>query len=291
MSTNELKKYLKRVYELEKSLYMQSCVYNTISQRIQRLRTSINVNYKQYDIDTRDGWVGFVVIPLGVIIGGLIGCFYQGFHSGILLSIGRGILAGVIIAVAIVVIQYACRSVIYKEKCDEIDRINQSRYNEACELQNRQYKQANGLQNQLSKMKEKYWETKDILDTYYSKNIIYFKYRNLIAISSIFEYIDSGRCVCLEGYEGAYNIFESELRMNLIVTRLDEISSKLDRIIDNQRLLYEAVLESNNQVNKLNNNIKKSIGTIEKNVEISNYYNRISAQNTEFIKWISLLNS
>ena len=50
-------------------------------------------------------------------------------------------------------------------------------------------------------------ETKENLERVYSKNIIYPKYRNLPALTSIYEYYVTGRCEELSGPYGAYNFY------------------------------------------------------------------------------------
>ncbi len=130
--------------------------------------------------------------------------------------------------------------------------------------------------------------TENILNKLYSINIIFPKYRNLIAISSFYEYFESGRCNTLTGHEGAYNIYESEIRLNHIVDQLDVVIEKLDAIKRNQYMLYDAI----RQTQKTNVRIIKEIKTIQnqnidilKNTSISAYNSSIIAQNTEAIKW------
>ncbi|EET58591.1 hypothetical protein BRYFOR_09427 [Marvinbryantia formatexigens DSM 14469] len=42
-----------------------------------------------------------------------------------------------------------------------------------------------------------------------------------------------------EGFDkGAYNIFEEERKANIIIDKLDKISSQLDKVIKNQERLY-----------------------------------------------------
>ena len=60
------------------------------------------------------------------------------------------------------------------------------------------------------------------LVSFYSKNIIYPKYRGLVPIAAFYEYFNSGRCDTLTGHEGAYNIYETEIRMNIIIAKLDD---------------------------------------------------------------------
>ena len=89
----------------------------------------------------------------------------------------------------------------------------------------------------------------------YSQNIIYVKYRNLVAIATIYEYFDSGRCTELEGPNGAYNMYEIELRSNIIICSLAQIISDLAQIKNGQYALYEQINRSNLEVTKILGNI------------------------------------
>ena len=79
------------------------------------------------------------------------------------------------------------------------------------------------------------------LNNLYNKNVIYGKYRNLVAIATLYEYIDSGRCCELEGANGAYNLFESEIRADRIISSLNRVVSNLEDIKNNQHTLYKSI--------------------------------------------------
>ena len=42
----------------------------------------------------------------------------------------------------------------------------------------------------------------------------------MVMVCSLYEYVCSGRCDTLAGHEGAYNIWEMEIRLDKIVTQL-----------------------------------------------------------------------
>ncbi|MBE6610114.1 MAG: hypothetical protein E7634_05565 [Ruminococcaceae bacterium] len=85
----------------------------------------------------------------------------------------------------------------------------------------------------------------------YAYNVVYPKYRELVPVTMFCEYLASGRCDALEGHEGAYNIYENELRQNIIISKLDTIASKLDSIRSSQYLLYTAISDSNRISNQM----------------------------------------
>lgn len=83
----------------------------------------------------------------------------------------------------------------------------------------------------------------------HSMNFIYPKYRNIICVSQFTQYIESGRCESFEGPHGCYNLFEQELRMDLIIDKLDIVISKLDKVIENQHEMV-SLLKSIDQTTK-----------------------------------------
>lgn len=103
----------------------------------------------------------------------------------------------------------------------------------------------------------------------YDMDVVYPKYRNLSMISSLYEYFASGRCSTLEGHEGAYNILEQEIRLDHIVLRLDQVIVNLEKIRQNQYMLYEVMQSVNANVSRLygaaltmNDNIKRGMEAI-----------------------------
>ena len=65
---------------------------------------------------------------------------------------------------------------------------------------------------------------------------------------SLYEYICAGRCTELEGHEGAYNILETEIRLDRIILQLDKVIAQLEQIKHTQFMLYSAVQESNRRL-------------------------------------------
>lgn len=86
----------------------------------------------------------------------------------------------------------------------------------------------------------------------YNQDIIFPKYRNIIAVNQTSEYLDSGRCSELEGPNGAYNLYESELRQNIIIDKLDIVINQLDQIRQNQYYIYQAIRDTKNAIDNMN---------------------------------------
>ena len=141
------------------------------------------------------------------------------------------------------------------------------------------------IDNEIQIASSKANDSIQLLNQMYTSNIIYPKYRNLPAISSFLDYFSSGRCTSLTGPYGAYNLYESEARMDGIITRLDNISSQLTQIQFNQRMLFFALKNCNETVSRLCRSVENSAnhlsqiaGTqskIEQNTATTAYYAKL----------------
>ena len=126
-------------------------------------------------------------------------------------------------------------------------------------------------------------DTSNALKKLYSINIIHPKYQNLIAIASFCEYFETGRCTQLEGHEGAYNIFENEVRLDKIITNQERILDSLDQIKNNQYTLYCAMRESQYQLQRISGKLDRVMSLSEQtaqNSAITAYNSKCSADNT-----------
>ncbi len=129
-------------------------------------------------------------------------------------------------------------------------------------------------------------ETKENLERVYSKNIIYPKYRNLPALTSIYEYYVTGRCEELSGPYGAYNLYEDEVRKDKIISQLNTVIANLEQIKQNQYKLYEQVCQIQSNTNRMVWELKAIKGYV---IELTNltalntYYNGVTALNTRIM--------
>ena len=210
-----------------------------------------------------------------------------------------------------------CENALAKAKRDEENAIDRKYTNEVA-LWNQKCdaieNSVSAAKSEANKLKAPTKEAMQTLQKLYDFNIIYPKYRNMVAVCTICEYLESGRCTELEGPNGAYNLYESELRQNLIIGQLENVITNLQIIQNNQFQLYkkmdsiEKVLVSVDQ--KLNdvvkhaatisaniNTIKDYTSDIAKSAQVTALasvvtaqYAEITARNTEAIKYITLIN-
>lgn len=112
------------------------------------------------------------------------------------------------------------------------------------------------------------------LQKLYDVGVLFPKYREFVCVSQLLEYLLSGRCEDLTGYTGAYNLYEQELRMNIIIAELELISEELDAIKENQYMIYNAICQANYLLREVKDNT--AIATYNTEVIATNMmiYNR-----------------
>ena len=140
----------------------------------------------------------------------------------------------------------------------------------------------------------------------YNSGVIFHKYQNLVAVSSFYEYLSAGRCTSLDGVNGAYNLYESEIQFNTIVSQLSQVIEHLQAIEHNQFVLYTAIAEANGQLCKLNEsmeamnnalakidkkltNIDQKAEVIAYNTEVTAYYSKKNAELTDALGYLIAL--
>lgn len=141
-----------------------------------------------------------------------------------------------------------------KEKQQELAEIKKHVYDYADQRIDLlpQVRVGNFLSEEEATLKRELQRIIDGRDQLYAYNIIYGKYRNYVALTSIYEYLDSGRCDTLDGPQGAYNLFESESRTNEIILQLSAIAASLEAIKTNQFMLYRELKRANHNLNTIN---------------------------------------
>ncbi len=143
---------------------------------------------------------------------------------------------------------------------------------------------------------EKLYECRNQL---YAYDIIFSKYRKVVALSAFYEYLLAGRCAELGGPYGAYNLYESELRANLIVEKLDEIKRT-------QNMIHGELQKVNSNLKQLNNTLSQALTSIQSieigianisantdviahNTAVSAYYSKLNAELTDSMGYLVAL--
>lgn len=131
----------------------------------------------------------------------------------------------------------------------------------------------------------------DCRNSLYAYDIVFGKYRNVVALSTFYEYLMAGRCTTLEGADGAYNLYENQIRADMIIGQLSQVIEKLDDIKDTQYMIYSELQTVNRSLERLNStmdkvlvsiqNMEKDIANISANTDVIAYNSAVTAHYTK----------
>lgn len=226
-------------------------------------------------------FIGIILCVLSVIL-----IFFSAETMGIVFgSIG--------IAIVGTFILYLISAAITAAKNGKIDKEHGIVLNQAGQEHQKELAKAKIITNQKMQLIQKRRSAEAMLENIYRENIIYPKYRNMVAVLSMYEYFTSGRCTELTGHEGAYNIYENELRLNIIISSLDDILYRLDEIKQNQYVLYQELKSTQNMIDSLSgdlNYMMSSVNAVERNSSIAAYNSKMAAEDTRLLTYINMIN-
>lgn len=249
---NKMKDYLKDIYTLEKEAYCSRQAENKINNTINGLGIAKTIErpYSFYDF-----WDVLPIIIGTVVVGGIcsgIGYFLAYEIEGDYEVLTASIVAiiAIIIGISLIINSKNQFNREAKQKRDNYER----QVDDDRERVNRELELADNYRRTGSLYSQNISSCQEALNQLYSLDIIFPKYRNFVAIAQIYEYYMSGRCVELEGHEGAYNVFENELRQNVIISQLNDVLYNLEEIKNTQYMIYDALCEANNRLSRIESN-------------------------------------
>lgn len=278
MTRENLIIYLKNVFELEKQLYG---IRQTTCSIMENKFVARNVpkpqmySHKKYAI----GFAVSVLIIICFVFMNISSVFVDFFFSGINFF-GITELPMAIVFSLIGAVLGLCYAEYSNGKLLEVH--NQKIRNAELEAKSKN----DILDNVISKIRDIERETESVLYHVYSSDIIHHKYRNIVAIAAIYEYLDTNRCERLEGKGGAYDTYENDSRLSKIEGKLDVVINKLEEIKNSQYMLYEALRGINYGIRDLTDEISKQteqLNQIAVNTMLTNYRLKV-IENNQFYK-------
>ena len=291
---NSMTNYLKDVSTLECQLYTQNRLLNQLKVKAESL--GFHKTYEKPEISPWSPPIGrcifgaFQAIIWTALLIGLVS-FIRADYDNIFIYSKK------FIPVVILFVEFFCLFLDYKEHISSKKTYEKKmqKYNEAVNADEQRVKKEllykKELIAQWYQVKEKRDETNSVLLSIYDVGIIHEKYRNIVAVTSFYDYFDTGQCFSLTGPGGAYARYEEDLRFKRIETRLDVIINKLDEIIANQQYIASLMQEANNtlkHIETLNNSMMSDMKNIKENSELTAYNTRCSAQSSAVMEHIMI---
>lgn len=249
--------HLKHVAFLEKAIY----AYNTAQEKIEEQICSLGNknNYKKpesVDVLATLEMSGLIIFPAFIITAIILSLTGGSFWSDLIclltvvLALFNGELMGRLfaalgIALLIALVVFLVSVFLQYKEYSESKKMYEYNVENDERRVDRELDYISELFKQQNDIIQKREECEKLLDRLYNLNIIYPTYRNMVAVLTILEYFNSGRCDSLTGAHGAYDTFSYEEKQNLIISKLDTVIYMLDDIRNTQYLLYDAISAAN----------------------------------------------
>ncbi len=295
ISTSQMKMYLKLVMQMESDLYSSKLVVSKIQGRINQLQNQPYYTITEYFGDTLETnkkvnifkmipwWVylyfAFTIPSLGIAYSQSITLFFAALF----------IYSALLVLVAVICIaskkrrkkNQAILNAAYRKTFEdsEIKREHNNLIIANYNVQLTEAKKANNLAyNNLVKV--------------YNENILPPAYRNMVAAATMYQWLQYGICTQIYGHGGLFDKYDNELKYGRIIGRLDEINSKLDEVVSNQKTLIDQIEYSNQiaektyqsvqNIESTNEQILKTNKNIERNTEITAMQSRYQTRMQEY---------
>lgn len=299
-----LLEYIKTAIEIETDIATQERIISECQEDMSRRKPMLNLmsipenpQFINANFETND----WVLLFFGIILLGFGLCILISLDViGDVLGVYGLVMLGLCSGSGVYFIKYFCEK---KHVIKEAKRINAKRYEEYS-------RQKNVVESSNTRIKADYhmalheWEesrsavvettqpyldeTRALLARHYAKNLIYPKYQNLPALTSIYEYFITGRCEGLTGPYGAYNLYEDEIRKDTVISQLNRVVENLEQIRQNQYMLYTKVCTIQQEAAAIRNELAQIKGytiRIADLAALSAYYARLTERNTRVMMY------
>lgn len=304
--------------EMEKNIYLSGRLWGELGKVIENMDFDVNISPpckpQQPDPiegESHDYLVGNLAkigAVAGVFLGffsgcasagdGIFGTILGGFDAICYAFVGffvGGIVGGIIGLIAMLVAQASDSSEVkvanemqmkeYEKKCEKYEIECQKYHFALLEEKKRiakKRKKKEALDELRKKISDDYFRSKKRLEEMYDIMGIDMRFRNIVPIGYMQEFSELGISRQLEGTNGLYYLIMQELRWDQMQYTLEEISTKLSKIINQNRKIYSVLCSIEGEVTS----VKKTISKIEKNTyeqtEMLNEINKNEIVNKQY---------
>ena len=176
------------------------------------------------------------------------------------------------------------KAIIENQKIEELnkeaviqDQKTNAEANDKWEKEENEYKNAlavaaNNEETLLQETTAKLDELTKQRDELYSQGVVYPTYQGLVPVCTMLEYFKSGRVDEFAGPNGAYNLYESELRQNIIIDNLNNINNSMAANHAAQSIMLDNLSKLNNSINDLTDRVGMVYNATEFSTAVNSGY-------------------
>ncbi len=310
------KEDLELLYDMEKNNYKMEVTIQELDERISKLGIPLHIekpNLLKYskslkikDFTSVFSIIGPIICFIITLTTGVGTLSSMGFLEQVVViifaaifSVVIGIPVGALVGTIICFIANSLKTSYNNKKLEQAYKREYILYEnkvkkDKLRLSNEE-KEIQVLEYNIERLRRKQSVSFEKLNSFYNTVGIDENYRNLIPIGYMYDFIRLGISTKLEGADGLYYLIRKELRYDQIQASLNKIITLLEKIVDQNSMIYHELKEINDsckiiaentcQIAKNTSNILKNsesikselekhnelLNNIEKNSEINNY--------------------
>lgn len=125
------------------------------------------------------------------------------------------------------------------------------------------------LENSINQISYHLDESRKIRNMIYSEGVLPVRYRNIVSVASLYQFLENGICTQVKGHGGIYDTYEYHLKLKEIIDNLVEIRRDLRRIQANQEFLYDKLCDVHETLNDINAGIGSSLKEVSSNTAVA----------------------
>ena len=313
MTYENLLKYIKGVFDTEMSLYVQENTLDEMRDTYDGLATGIKVfkpSKKRNDESIVDNasWVAILCSIIAAVFCAGLMLFDTGEHIilriivaifaffvGGLIGYGAGLVIGAVVGIV--------KRINNQRKIDERYERDLVQYEKDLSKDRLrlsiEQKKKNVLKQEIAKMENQIVKTRQNLSKMYSYGIIAPEYRNMTVVGVFYSYLVTERTYSLgfdreTGDKGAYNLYESERRMNILIANTEEILDCMDSLARSQHELAEGLRLANQQISNMQRDFNRfatqtvnRLDDIREIQSVTTYNTTCIREQMEFMSWLA----
>ena len=282
MDKPQLMEYLKAVCDGEAALYACNETtdalrrqLNAIPEELRKPAKPAMYYQKPAKKNSNSGCVLYdIAFVMGLLTSGFLGgaCGYSE-----LFSLGGGF----VVFLLTLLLPAGMKEMGYRQECKAAKDAAQSQYEREIQRFNREIK-AIELKEEKNKIireelraviaeNERTGERiRDELKELYDRNIIHEKFRAMVAVTQIYEYLDVGVCNALEGADGAYAMYYNDIRTEKICNGIQQLKTAMEiglgKLMASQNTMCQLLSDTNNSIRQMDTSLQTKISALQSDV-------------------------
>ncbi len=302
VSLEEVIKHLSYAVNLEKTILTYKNAYESLEKRISSLGRRRQIDRPKPLTSSNFTAPLWIILPVFLVVIVILSISGGNFLSDLISTITIILIffnttllkrAGIALGIAVGVgfIFFIINLIIKTSNQSKLNKEYQVKLNQDFRRVENEKKMIEQLRQQQAVITEQINKNKALLQRLYSLDIIFHKYRHMVAVTTMLEYLQSKRCHRLTGPHGAYDTYSYEENQKLIIGKLDVVINMLESIKETQSLLYQAIQDANATANSIYYQAERIIASnnkIAENTALTVYNTDMMRRNTAISAYIDV---